>query len=113
MAITTNTQTLNVQRTTGNMTSGNEVIMKVDPRFPTALDAVLVSGPGVAQVFASTDPNYDAATNGFTEMGGDEAGAPSNNHTRVVAAGACWIGLKVTSGTWKMNVRQHKQAFVG
>ncbi len=112
MPITTNTSFQNVQRGTGSMTSGNEVIMKVDPRFSTALDAVVVSA-GVAQVFVSTDPNYDAATNGFAEMSGDESGAQSANHSRIIEAGASWIGLKVTSGTWKGNLVQRKEAFVG
>lgn len=112
MAITTNTQTNQVQRNTGNMVSGDEIILKVDPRYATALDAVMVAS-GSAQVFISTDPNYNAESNGFTEMTPDDTGLQSASHNRLVAAGASWIGLKVTSGTWKMNIVSRKEAFVG
>jgi hypothetical protein len=112
MPITTNTQLQNVQRNTGNMTDTNEVILKVDPRYTTALDAIMVAA-GVAQVFVSTDPNYDALANGFAEMTPDDTGAQSASFNRIVEAGVTWIGLNVTSGTWKMNIMQRKEAFVG
>jgi len=112
MPITTNTSSAQIQRNTGNMTAGNEIILKVDPRYSTALDAVLVAA-GVAQVFISTDPNYDAFANGFAEMTPDDSGAQSASHNRLVEAGASWIGLDITSGTWKLNIRQRPEAFVG
>lgn len=112
MPITTDTTVSNLHRKTGNATSGNEVIIKVDPRFSTALDAYMASA-GVAQVFISVDPSYDAATNGFTEMTPDDTGAQSANFNRVVEPGATWIGLKITSGIWNLKVMQRKEAFVG
>lgn len=112
MPITTNTSLQNIQRNTGSMTTTNEIIMKVDPRFITAVDAVMMSA-GVARLFVSTDPNYDAAASGFTEMTPDDTGGQAASFNRLVEAGVTWIGLQVTSGTWKMNIVQRKEAFVG